>query len=104
MREVSLGPNKIEYKKFISFDEFKDRVEKKGEKLVILDDSFSQWIEILEVLSKSKSIQLSCLSELVKDVFNAIGDLPFLSSALLHCVLDDCHVSEVVGLGVLQKL
>ena len=38
MREVSLGPNKIEYKKFISFDEFKDRVEKKGEKLVILDD------------------------------------------------------------------
>lgn len=33
-----MKPNKIENKKFISFDEFKNRVEKKGEKLVILDD------------------------------------------------------------------
>ena len=29
-REISLEPTKIENKKFISFNEFKDRVEKKG--------------------------------------------------------------------------
>jgi cytochrome b involved in lipid metabolism len=37
-KEISLGPIKTEHRKFITLNDFKDRVEKKGEKLVILDD------------------------------------------------------------------
>lgn len=37
-KELPLEPTSIENKKFISLNEFKDRVENKGEKLVILDD------------------------------------------------------------------
>jgi len=37
-KEVNLEPSKILNKKYISLNEFKNLVEKKGEKLVILDD------------------------------------------------------------------
>ena len=72
--------------------------------LVLLDVALSEWVEILEVLSEAKSVQLGHLAKLKKDFFDVLRDGLGLPSSSLDLVLNNGHVGKIVRLSVLEEL
>ena len=72
--------------------------------LVLLDITLPEWVEILEVLSEAKSVQLSHLAKFKKDLFDVLRDGLRLPSSSLDLVLNNGHIGKIVRLSVLEEL
>lgn len=71
---------------------------------VSLDQTLTQRIEVLEILTVSKTIQLSSLSQLKKNVLDILRNRLLLTSSSLQHILHHSHVSKIKRLSVLQKV
>ena len=79
-------------------------LEDNASELVLLDITLPEWVEILEVLSEAKPVQLGHLAKLKKDFFDVLRDSLSLPSPSLDLVLYNGHIAKIVRLGVLEEL
>ena len=79
-------------------------LEDNSSELVLLDVALSEWVEILEVLSEAKSVQLGHLAKFKKDFFDVLRDGLRLPGSSFDLVLNNGHIGKIVRLSVLEEL